>query len=365
MQKEFIQMRRERVTFAMMVGVPIMQLILFGYAINTNPKHLPTALLVNDHSAFTRIFVRGLENTDYFRVTQRPKSEREATNLLRESKVLFVVTIPTDFTRRLISNRKPQILVQADATDPVAVGNALAAIRELMKTVFNPLFKGTLKSMRAKPVAVDLVVHAKYNPEQITQYYIVPGLLGVILTMTMVMITSMAITREREKGTMESLLATPVRPLEVMIGKIMPYIIVGYIEVILLIIAAYVLFQVPVQGSVTLLLLTVLPFIAANLAIGLLFSSIAATQLQAVQMTFFYFLPSILLSGFLFPFAGMPKWAQWIGQVLPLTHFTIIVRGIMLKGNTFEHIWPQIWPIIIFMLFALIIAVKRYRQTLD
>src|SRR3990167_1606086 len=330
MIKEFTQMGRDRLTFAMMIGVPLIQLILFGYAINTNPRHLPTAIVMGDHSAFTQEFTRGLENTDYFQITQRPQPVTAAENMLATGKVLFVVSIPPDFTRQLIRGQHPQILVQADATDPVASVNAMGALGPLVENVFNPLFKGNLEHLLTQPIAVDLVTQPKYNPENITQYNIVPGLLGVVLTMTMILITSLAITRERERGTMESLLATPVRPLEVMIGKITPYIIVGYIQVLLIVLAARYLFHVPIEGSITLLLVCALPFIAANLSIGLTFSSLAKNQLQAVQMAFFFFLPSILISGFAFPFYGMPEWAQWLGRMLPLTYFLRICRGILL-----------------------------------
>lgn len=363
--KEFIQMRRDRLTFAMMIGIPIMQLILFGFAINTNPKYLPTAVLAEDNSPYTRAFIQGLKNTEYFKITQEVSTENQAAHLIAVGDVLFLVSIPTDFTYRLLRNEHPSILVEADATDPVATGNALSAVQILAQTVLNQTIKGRDSYLNNPPSSFNVIIHAKYNPESNTQYNIVPALMGVVLTMTMVVITSLAITRERERGTMESLLATPVQPLEVMIGKITPYIIVGYIQVILILIIAHWLFSVPVFGSVILLLISVLPFIAANLAVGLTFSSIAKNQLQAMQMAFFFFLPSILLSGFLFPFRGMPQWAQYLGQILPLSHFLRIVRGILLKGNGLSEVLPEIWPIALFMIVALFIGVKRYRRTLD
>lgn len=365
MIKEFIQMLRDRMTLAMMVAIPLLQLMLFGFAINTNPKHLPTAVMMGDQSVFTRAFLRGLANTDYFHVDHYPKSIKEADRLLAEGKVLFVVYFPPDFSRLLVRNKQPQILIEADATDSVAVGSALAAIPGLQQTVFDYVFKDNLFNLRYTPPSTNIIIHNKYNPESITEYNIVPALLGVILTMTMVVITSVAITRERERGTMESLLATPAQPVEVMLGKIVPYIIVGYIQVCLFLLFAVVIFRVPIFGSITLLLICILPFIAANLAVGLTFSSMSQNQLQATQMAFFFFLPSLLLSGFMFPFYGMPKWAQWLGQVFPLTHFVRIVRGIVLKGNSFALIWPELWPICLFMIVALAIGVKRYRQTLD
>ena len=365
LRKEFFQMKRDRVSIGMILIIPIIQLILFGFAINTNPKHLPTALITLDHSQFTRTFVRALENSDYFRVTDQPSSIKVADRLLAAGKVLFVVTIPADFTERFLRDHKPQILVEADATDPVAVTGALSVLNQLSNSVFNRLLIGSLSPLKNPDAKIDYVVHAKYNPESITQYNIVPALLGVVLTMTLVMVTAMAITRERERGTMESLLATPVRPLEVMIGKILPYVIVGYIQASIILCCSYFLFHIPIQGDVWLLLLSILPFIAANLAVGLAFSSIAKNQLQAMQMAFFFFLPSILLSGFMFPFYGMPDWAQWIGKILPLTYFLRIVRGILLKGNSATLVWPNIWPMLIFMCVVLFIAWKRYQRTLD
>lgn len=363
-RKEFFQIRRDRVSLGMILMIPLIQLILFGFAINTNPKNLPTAVISADHSQWTRSFIQGLENTGYFKVKYYPHSLKDADDLLAKGNVLFVVTIPSDFTTRLVRHEKPQILVEVDATDSVAVNAALGAFHQLTQTVFSSIRQGAMAT-NDRDSSVNYVVHAKYNPEAITQYHIVPGLLGVVLTMTLVMVTSMAITRERERGTMESLLATPVRPLEVMIGKIVPYVFIGYIQMVIILLFAVYLFHVPIQGSLWLLLLAALPFIAANLSMGLTFSSLAENQLQAMQMAFFFFLPSILLSGFMFPFYGMPQWAQNIGSLLPLTYFLRIVRGIILKGNDFALIWPSIWPMLVFMLVVILIALKRYRKTLD
>src|SRR3990167_2729269 len=365
LRKEFFQMQRDPVSVGIMMIIPLVQLILFGFAINTNPKHLPTALVSSDNSVLTRTFVRAMENTDYFRVDYEPKSIQEADKLLAVGKVLFVITIPSDFTTRFFRNNNPQILIQADATDSVAVSSAIAAVAQMMPHVFDRWLTGDLANLKQPALNVNYVVHSQYNPEAITAYNIVPALLGVVLTMTLVTVTSMAITRERERGTMESLLATPVRPLEVMIGKILPYIIIGYVQALLILLFAVILFHIDIQGSLILLLLSILPFIAANLSVGLAFSSAAKNQLQAMQMAFFFFLPSILLSGFMFPFYGMPKWAQWIGYILPLTYFLRIVRGILLKGNTFDLVWQNIWPMLIFMCVVLLIAWKRYRRTLD
>ena len=363
--KEFTQMRRDRVTFAMMVGIPLLQLILFGFAINSDPKQLPTAILDNDRSVFSRDMAAAMKNSDYFKFTKAISTEAEADELLRLGRIQFVLTIPQNFGRDLVRGVRPVALLEADATDPAATSNAVAAIRQAATDAFNRDLTGPLLPLRAKDGPVDLRLHARYNPEAVTQYNIVPGLMGVVLTMTLVIITSLAITRERERGTMENLLITPVRPTEVLLGKILPYIVVGYIQMGLIVVAARLLFAVPFVGSLPLLFLVSFPFIAANLGVGITFSTIAQNQLQAVQMSFFFFLPSILLSGFMFPFQGMPQWAQWLGSALPLTHYLRVVRGIVLKGNTFVDIVPHMWPIGLFLLVSVGIGIKRYRQTLD
>ena len=363
--KEFIQMRRDRLTFAMMVGIPLIQLVLFGFAINADPKELPTAVLHADHSEFSRSFVRALENSGYFKIIAQPETEAEAERLIAEGDVQFVVNIPENFARKLVRGENPAILVEADATDPTATGNAIAALGQLAQTGLNHDLRGALQPLQGKPAAYEVRLHRRYNPEGITQYNIVPGLMGVILTMTMIMQTGLAMTRERERGTMENLLATPVRPFEVMAGKIVPYIMVGYIQVTLILLAARLIFSVPMLGSVVLLYSVVLLFIAANLSVGLMFSTVARNQMQAMQMTFFFFLPSMLLSGFMFPFRGMPEWAQNIGSVLPLTHFLRMVRGILLKGNGLMETLPHLWPIGLFLLTVVAIGLKRYRKTLD
>jgi len=363
--KEFIQMRRDRLTFAMMIGIPMIQLILFGYAINSDPKHLPTAVYSADNSVFSRTIVWGLHNSSYFDIVREPRNEADIQQLLAQGTVQFAVHIPVDFSRKLLRGERPDLLLEADATDPSAVGYAIAAINVLTTTVLDRDLTGPLAKLRGAPPPFNLVVHQHYNPENITQYNIVPGLMGVMLTMTMIIITALAITRERERGTMENLLSTPARPGEVMIGKIIPYIMVGYIQVFLILIAAKFLFNVPIVGSVPLLLVLTFFFIAANLAVGITFSTIAKNQLQAVQMAFFFFLPSLLLSGYMFPFRGMPGWAQDIGEVLPLTHYLRVVRGILLKGNGLAEIAPELWPIALFLVVMLAIGIKRYRQTLD
>ncbi|MBY6260583.1 ABC transporter permease [Azospirillum sp. 412522] len=365
MVKEFIQMRRDRLTFAMMVGVPILQLILFGFAINSDPKALPTAVLVADSSPFARTLVAAMENSRYFAVARTAASEAEIDRLLAEGEVQFAVTIPVGFARDLQRGARPVLLVEADATDPAATSNALSALTAIARQALNPDLTGPLASLRTGPDPVELRVHRRYNPEGITQYNVVPGLMGVVLTMTMVMMTALAVTRERERGTMENLLAMPVRPFEVMLGKIVPFVVVGYVQVLLIVVAARLLFGVPVVGSLGLLSAVLILFIAANLAVGFTFSTLARNQLQAMQMSFFFFLPSMLLSGFMFPFRGMPGWAQAVGEVLPLTHFLRIVRGILLKGNGLAEIAAEVLALALFLTVVTVVALKRYRQTLD
>jgi len=365
MVKEVIQMRRDRLTFAMMVLVPLLQLVLFGYAINSDPKTLPTLVNLQETGPFTRALVAGLRNSSYFRVVGEVRSEAEAERQLATGDAQFVVTIPAGFEAALVRGERPALLLEADATDPASASNAVAAAAALVRTVFDAELTGPLSHLRGRPDPIDLRVHRRYNPEGISQYNIVPGLMGVILTMTMVMMTALAVTRERERGTMENLLAMPVRPMEVMVGKILPYIGLGYVQVVVIVASGRWLFGVPLMGSLTLLSLALLLFIASNLTVGFTFSTVAKNQLQAMQMSFFFFLPSILLSGFMFPFRGMPVWAQWIGEVFPLTHFLRVVRGILLKGNGMAEIWPEMWPIIAFVVASALLAMKQYRQTLD
>ncbi|MFZ5807571.1 MAG: ABC transporter permease [Verrucomicrobiota bacterium] len=365
MAKEFIQMRRDRLTFGMMIGIPLLQLIIFGFAINSNPKHLPTAVFAGENSSFARSLIYAMKNSEYFSIVQNVPTAAEAEKLLERGDVQFVLHIPENFSRSLVRGESPHVLLEADATDPAVTSNAISAMRALMASVWQREIKGSLSSLEKTPDPAVLDVHAKYNPEGITQYNIVPGLMGVVLNMTMVIITSLAITRERERGTMEMLLSTPAKPIEVMVGKIIPYILVGYIQVGLILFMAKMIFRVPFAGSVILLLLASLVFIAATLAVGITFSTLAKNQLQAVQMSFFFFLPSILLSGFMFPFRGMPEWAQALGSCLPLTHFLRVVRGILLKGNGIFETTRHLIPIFIFLFVVILIGMKRYRRTLD
>jgi ABC-2 type transport system permease protein len=347
------------------VGIPILQLILFGFAINADPKQLPTAVLDADHTVYSRSVVRGLQNTGYFRIDHEAATREEADALIASGEVQFVVTVPAHFGRSLVRGDKPVLLVEADATDPSATGNAIAALQVAVRTALAHDLQGPLARLNPAPDPVEIRIHRRYNPEGITAYNIVPGLLGTILTMTMILMTGLAMTRERERGTFENLLSTPALPIEVMTGKIVPYIMIGLVQVTLLLVAALALFKVPLAGSVLLLYLSVLIFIAANLALGITFSSLARNQLQAMQMTFFFFLPSILLSGFMFPFRGMPVWAQWVGNLLPLTHFLRLVRGIMLKDTGPAQLWPDIWPILVFLAAAIAVGLSLYRKTLD
>ncbi|MEP9367740.1 ABC transporter permease [Xanthobacter sp. VNH20] len=360
-RKEFIQLRRDRVTFATMIMIPLLQLVLFGYAINTTPRHLPTAVFSHENNEVTRAILAALRNTAFFEFTREARNEAEAEHMVRGGEVLFLVEIPAGFERALRRGEDPQLLVAADATDPVAAGNALGALAGIVGTA--------LKQIRfvdaAGAMPFEIVQHRRYNPAGTSQLNIVPGLLGTILTMTMLIFTALSVTREVERGTLESLLSMPIHPVEIMLGKIIPYVLVGVLQAVLILGAGVVLFGVPVEGSLLLLSIVTLLFITANLAVGYTFSTLAQNQLQAVQMSFMFFLPNILLSGFMFPFAGMPVWAQWISECLPLTHYLRMVRGILLKASTFADLQLDIAILALLMLIAMGIAVARFRQTLD
>lgn len=363
--KEFLQLARERITFAMILGVPIAQLLLFGYAINTDPKNLPTAIIAADRSEFTRSYIAAMKTTGYFDIIGELPDEEAGRAALARGDVQFVLNIPTGFTRDLLRGERPSLLLEADATDPSAIATAVGTVQPLVAAVATKDLKGPLANLSARGPAFDVRVHRLYNPEGITNRNIVPSLMGVILSMTMVMMTGLAITRERERGTMENLLATPVNPLEVMTGKIVPYIFIGLIQSTVILLAARYLFSIPVVGSLAALYVVILLFVAANLTVGITLSSLAQNQLQAMQLTFFYFLPGILLSGFMFPFRGMPAWAQAVGSVVPMTYFNRLSRGIILKGNTFPDLWPDLWPLIAFTVIVMAVAVRTYRRTLD
>lgn len=363
--KEFLQLKRDRITFGMVVGIPLVQLALFGYAINTDPKHMSTAVIAADHSEFTRSFIAALEHTEYFRVTQELPDEQAGRAALLRGEVMFVLNIPPDFTRELLRGGRPALLVEADATDPVATGTALGSVEAVAQSVARKDAGGALDFLAPGGAPFQVHVHRMFNPEANSRNNIVPGLMGVILTLMMVLMTGLAMTRERERGTMENLLAMPVRPFEVMAGKVVPYIAIGLLQVTLILLVAIFVFRVPFVGSLLSLYLASLLFVAANLTVGITLSSIAKNQLQAMQMTVFYFMPNLLLSGFMFPFQGMPKWAQGIGNVLPLTYFLRLVRGIFLKGSGWLDLWPSIWPLMVFTVVVMAVAVKFYRKTLD
>lgn len=363
--KEFLQLKRDKVTFAMMIILPIIQLALFGFAINTDPKHLPTAIISYDESEFTRTLISSMQTSEYFAIDTRCTTPNEAQAALKKGEVLFILTIPVDFTKKLLRGEKPSLLFEADATDPVTVATALSSIEGIMAQVTKKDLVGPLAALSNQKKPFDVRVHRLYNPNGINQYNIIPGLMGTIMTMTLTMMTALAITREREKGTMENLLATPARPLEIMTGKIIPYVFIGLIQATLILVASYFVFHVPFNGSIALAYGVALLFIAVNLTIGITISSLAQNMLQALQLTIFYFLPSILLSGFMFPFSGMPKWAQHVGELLPLTYFNRLIRGIVLKDNNFAMLWPNIWPLMIIGVIIMTLAVKFYKRTLD
>lgn len=365
MIKEALQLRRDRLTFAMMFAVPIMQLILFGFAINADPRGLPAAVLVSEHSALSRQIVQAIANTGYITITVEAANEAEADELLQRGEVQFVISIPPDLTRRLVRGEQPQVAVEADATDPATTGPAINAITQAVTQTLARELSGPLASHRPKDSPVEVIMHRRYNPEGITRYNIVPGLLGIILTMTMVMMTALAVTRERERGTMENLLAMPVKPFEVMAGKIAPYIVIGGVQVAVVLGASKLLFGVPFAGSFVLFAVATLLFITVNLAIGFAFSTIAQNQLQAMQMSFFFLMPSILLTGFAFPFRGMPGWAQMIGEMMPATHFLRIVRGVMLKAATVPQVAEELAVLCFMLVVVAAVAVSRYRVTLD
>jgi ABC-2 type transport system permease protein len=363
--KEFKQLTRDRLTYAMMLLIPVIQLLLFGYAINSEPRRLPTAVLAQEDSRFARSIVAALKNSAYFDLVAQVRTPQDLDRLVRQGAVQFAVTIPGDFGRRVARGDRAQILVEADATDPSATSGALSALAALPRQALARDLKGALGARAPPPPPFEVVVHARYNPEAITQYNIVPGLLGVILSITLVMMTALSVTREIERGTMESLLATPVEPIEVMVGKLAPYVLVGLVQTAVILLLARFLFRVPMQGGWTGLFIGIALFIVGSLALGFLISTAARSQLQAIQMSIFYVFPSILLSGFIFPFRGMPGWAQWIGEIIPVTHFLRVVRGSLLKGQSLADQWRELAALFAFVCVVTALAMARYRRTLD
>ena len=362
LQKEWIQIRRDPITLRMIIALPVMQLLLFGFAINTDPKHLPTGLLSVNHSRYERTVMAALKNTGYYDVRELA-SEQAAERALAQGDLLFVIEFPPDFDRAVDRGERPAILIDADATDPSSIGNAAAALAALGGALDRDL-PPALQSVPESP-PFQFVVHARYNPEQLTVLNIVPGLICIVLSFTTLFITTLSITRERERGTMENLLAMPLRPIEVMLAKMVPYVVIGYVQVFLFMAIAMLVFGLPLRGSLSLLALALGLFIASNLALGITLSTMARNEMQAMQMAQFTLLPSFLLSGFMFPFLGMPVWAQWVGEVFPVTHALRIVRGVLLKGNTVADNLPELWPIALFTLVVVGIAAWSYHETLD
>ncbi|MFZ4606720.1 MAG: ABC transporter permease [Caulobacter sp.] len=363
--KEFIQLTRDRLTYALILAMPIVQLLLFGYAINNDPHHLPTAVLVQDQGAFARSTLGALARSDYFDIIETARTPGELDDAIARGRVQFAITIPADFTRRVVRGDAAQILVEADASDPSATGSAIAALSALPQQALVHDLTGAVAARAGGAAPFEVVVHRRYNPEAIAAYNIVPGLLGVILSMTLVMMTALGVTREYERGTMETLLATPVKPIEVMIGKLAPYVLVGLVQTVVILALARVLFDVPFAGGWGALVVGILLFIVGSLALGFLISTVARNQLQAMQMSVFYIFPSLLLSGFMFPFRGMPDWAQALGSVLPVTHFLRVVRGALLKGLGWVELWPSLGALGLFVLVVVSFAMARYRTTLD
>ncbi len=363
--KEFLQLRRDRLTFLMIIGLPVMQLMLFGLAINLDPKRMPTTVLSADHSEFSRSFIAAMKNTDYFTFVGEAPDEESARLALEQGGAQFVLSIPAGFARDLARGKRPALLLEADATDPSASSRAVFAIQTLADSVAAKDLSGPLAALRQPPPPFEVRVHNLYNPEGITHYNIIPGLMGIVLNMTMVMMTGLAMTRERERGTMENLLSAPVRPLEVVSGKIIPYVFIGFIQATIILLAAWFIFHVPFAGSLAAVYTATLLFIISSLAVGITLSSLARNQLQAMQLTFFYFLPGVMMSGFMFPFSGMPGWARFLGNLLPITYFNRMIRAIMLKGAGLPDMWVHIWPILLFTFVVMAIAVKCYKRTLD
>ncbi|HWX14603.1 MAG TPA: ABC transporter permease [Methylocella sp.] len=362
LRKEWLQMLRDPITLRFIIALPMMQLFLFGYAINSNPKNLPTGLLSVEHSKYERTLIAALRNTGYYDVSVL-SSEAEAERGLAQGEFLFVINIPPNFDRSVDRGEAPSVLIDADASDPTAIINATAALAALSAALNRDL--PPVRQKEPAPEPFQFVVHARYNPEQLTVLNIVPGLICIVLIFSTVFVTALSITRERERGTMENLLAMPVRPIEVMLAKIVPYVFVGYVQVVLILLISAFVFEMPVRGSIILLLVSLGLFIAGNLALGITFSTVSENQMQAIQFAQFTLLPSIFLSGFMFPFKGMPVWAQWAGEVFPTTHAIRIVRGLLLKGNRLPEILPELWPIAFFTLVVVMVAIRFYRETLD
>ncbi|KTD67740.1 MULTISPECIES: ABC transporter permease [Legionella] len=364
-KKEFIQIKRNMSTFLFLFLVPIMQILLFGFMINTNPKYLPTAVISSEIDSFTRTLLEGFKHTEYFSLDTFARTEREAENLLLSGKGLFVINIPPNFTRSLLRGEKPHVLIEADASDPVAISNAFRAAADLPAQLFEHDLQGALGYLPSQQTPFEFDIHAKFNPEGFSQYNIIPGLISVLMFTTLTLLTAMSITAEYEVGTFETLLITPLSAANIILGKVIPHFIVGYLILFMLLIISFFVFSVPFYGSFLLYLFIMAPYSIGSLAMGLAISAFAKTQFQAVASTNAYILVAVMISGFLFPFSGMPMWAQYISQLIPLTHFLRVTRNIMLKGADFSILWPDIWPILLFMVFIVISATLLFRKTLD
>ncbi|UQZ87891.1 mannose-1-phosphate guanyltransferase [Deltaproteobacteria bacterium Smac51] len=363
--KEFLQLRRDRVTFALIIGLPIAQLLLFGFAINADPKNLPVAIVDPNPSEFSRSLASALNSTGYFKVTRLLESEEDAKRTLLRGRELFVINIPADFTKELVRGHKPDLLVEVDASDPGVSGQSLMAISQMPFIALKRELSGPLLPLAPDSPPFGVQIHRLYNPEGLTRYNMIPSLMGVILTITMVMMTSLALTRERERGTMENMLSMPLKPLEVLSGKMVPYIFIGFIQATIILIAARLFFQVPVAGGLAAVYLATMLYVTTNLAVGITISSLARNQLQAIQMTIMFFMPNLLLSGFLYSVLGEPKWARILSEMLPLTHFNRLIRSIFLKAGDFSDLWPSVWPILLFTVLVMFLADRTYKTTLD
>lgn len=365
-QKEFILIVRDRGTIAMLVILPLMLLIIFGFAIEFDPKHLPTAIISHDNTPLTRSFVSALEASRYFHITNTSTDELRKNQEFADGKVSLAFTIPPEFTHKYIRNENPQLLVEIDGTDPGSSASALANVQPILnQTLANFSKQGLGFSPTSNSRTVNLTIHRLYNESNTSSYNIVPGLIGVLITMTMVMLTSTAITSEKESGTMEMLLSTPLKPTEIILGKVIPYILFGYLQLTSILIFGKLLINIPTEGNLLLLYVASAPFIIANLMVGMIYSTLANTPMQAMQLSVFFQLPSMFLSGYVFSFYGMPLWAQILGYCLPMTYYTRITRGILLKGNTLSQILPNILPICVIALILIFLTGKIFKTKLD
>jgi len=354
-KKEVRQLRRDRLTFGMIVGIPVIQMLLFGYAINTDVRNLRTAVADQASTHLSRQFVAELRETQVVDIVEFVDSPATLDERLRTGDISVGVVIPADFDRRVIDPDRPAVHLLVDGSDPT-IANIAIQLRNM------PI---RFDTSTAPSRATNIEVRPNYNPERRTPVNIIPGLMGIILTLTMMLFTAVAIVRERERGNLELLINTPVSSAELMVGKVLPYIVIGMIQLALILVVGDVLFQVPMRGSVLDLYLASGAFIAANLALGLVISTVARTQFQAMQMTFFVLMPSILLSGFVFPFDGMPKFAQYLGEILPVTHYIRLTRGIMLREAALIELYPELIALGIFTLIAMTLAALRFTKRLD